>query len=61
MTTTKTTPQDASWYAHAVIGSDDDTSEVDGYFKGGKPGRADVVKLPAGWKILEFRVRACNR
>jgi hypothetical protein len=56
MSTERTTPQQAEWYAHAVIGTDDETSEADGYFRGDKPVRSDLG-IPQGWRVLEFSAR----
>lgn len=56
--TERSDPQHADWYASAVITSGGETTEVDGYFRGDKPGRRHLGldKMP-GWQVLEFSVR----
>ena len=61
MATERSTPADADWYAHAVLGSDGETTEVDGYFRGGKPGRRHLVTLDPGWRVLKFSVMKAGR
>jgi hypothetical protein len=56
----RTTPQQASWYAHAVVGTEDETSEVDAYFDS-KPERADLFVPADGWRIIEFTRKEIRR